>query len=86
MIITPDGWADKDDVIPRSASNGEPGAYSVAVMTETDRKKGNFSPQFNARVDDAKRRLKSGESRISVRESHGSIILRQAVAELSVAK
>ena len=70
-----------DDSFERVAPNGIPATQNA----EVGRKQPNLrfcTPQFEARVLDAMARIRVGDTRDEVRETHGIIVLRQALADM----
>lgn len=74
-IHTQDGFTGFDDIIPRCAENGSPSTF-----TGPDKLESSWSPQFRARVEEAKARIQRGELLDEVREMHGSAVVKTALA------
>ena len=79
-IFGSDGLTRPDDLIPRCAPNGGPQLWNEPTTLRTANM--GWTPAFSSRVADAMHRLTHGESPSEVRERHGAIVVRQAMAEL----
>lgn len=77
-----DGPACPDELIPRCMDAAD-APHAVFNNPDSNRLAAFAWPKaFSDRVMDAKRRLQAGAHPDSVREIHGAIVVRQAVAEL----
>lgn len=78
-----DGSPSPDDFIPRcmDARNAPRSTYNEPE--KSDALKHLWSKSFSARVNDAMVRLKRKENIDYIRSLHGSIVLRQALQEIS---
>lgn len=77
FVQNTDGFSGFDQIVERSADRGAPRTFNPP-----DRLRQMWPPAFRARVDDAVRRLSEGEPQNEIRERHGIIVVRTAVAEL----
>lgn len=85
FVKTSDGLTCPDDLIPLAMRNGfqsNSASMFYAGRTEKEARNG-MSPAFEARVFDAVKRIKYGEDVSGVRNSHGCIVVSQAIADIA---